>query len=382
MIINIVMKCSIPTPPDSGTSSGMFWFLLAKESVRRGHEVTIYSRCWPGCPDYEIHNGIRFHRVPGSNWSHSYVMYLLRDFIWSIRIFFALARADITIVNGTFLPIWLGWLRKGSGKLVTMPLDLPHGQYRLYRSLDCLLATSNFMKDAIVGENRRLASKTLVVGQPIDWTSLSRETESANASQPIVIGYVGRIHSDKGMDLLVGAVEILARNKSLAPWRLLLCGPKDGINGGSGETYAAGLERRLSKVLPRDGYSMIPLPNNLEKRYTTYRGIDIFCYPSMRNSIEVFGLNVVEAMAAGAVPVVSSLKCFDDYLTPGESCEQFDHNAPDAIEQLAKILQSLIEDPARRARIAEAARGVAYRYDYPLFIARVLSEFATIAVSR
>jgi glycosyltransferase involved in cell wall biosynthesis len=360
----------------------MFWLLLAKGSVSRGHAVTIYSRCWPGCPDHEIHNGIRYHRVQGSNWSHIYLKYLWRDFIWSLRVFFALGPADITIVNGTFLPIWLGWFRRGSGKLVIMPLGLPHGQYRLYRRVDCLLATSTFVKDAIARENPRFADKTQIVGQPIDWTLLARECKSVSMNKPIVIGYVGRIHRDKGMDLLVGAIEILSRNVSLPPWKVLLCGPKDEANGGSGETYAADLERRLSKVLSSDRYSIIPLPNNLERRYAMYREIEIFCYPSLPNTSEIFGSNVVEAMAAGAVPVVSSLKCFNDYLTPGESSECFDHSSPNAIEQLANVLQLLIENPVRRARLSEAARAVAYRYDYPLFISRILSEFATLAVSR
>src|SRR5208283_5083136 len=151
----------------------------------------------------------------------------------------------------------------------------------------------------------------------------------ATAGDPVTIGYVGRLHREKGLDLLAAAAAQLAARENLPAWRLLLCGPSDVARGGSGPEFTAELDRRLAKVLPERFRRLAPEFSEAGLA-AIYRQIDIFCYPSLAVHGETFGVAVAEAMAAGAVPVVSSLKSFADFVHPGQNGTVFDQAAPDA----------------------------------------------------
>ena len=74
---------------------------------------------------------------------------------------------------------------------------------------------------------------------------------------------------------------------------------------------------------------------------------------------------VAEAMAAGAVPVVSGLACFRGLVNDGENGLVFDHTAPDATERLAAALAILLLNPERRRQLAARARPDVARFDFP-----------------
>ena len=67
--------------------------------------------------------------------------------------------------------------------------------------------------------------------------------------------------------------------------------------------------------------------------------------------VEHFGISVVEAMAAGAVPLAVGKGGVGEIITPGENGMLWDTTA-----ELVAATRQLIEDPDRRARLGEAAR--------------------------
>jgi len=368
----------LPMPPAAGGATEKSWQQLAVEFARRGHEITIVSRRWRGWPDRETREGVRYLRRRGYNHTARLARNLWLDFWWSLRVWPILPRADVTVVNCVALPAWLGWLRGRSGRLVVMPGRMPKGQYRLYRRLDCVLAVSSPVRMAVLAENPRLAPITKILGYPIGWSALALPRPAPVAGAPITIGFVGRLHREKGLDLLASALGLLARQPGLPPWRAILCGPQDVERGGSGEAYARDLNSSLAAVLPEGAFELRPPVFADDRLAEVYRSIDVFCYPSLAERGETFGVAVAEAMAAGAVPVVSQLACFGDFIHPGENGETFDHAAPDAAPRLAATLARLLGDPVRRARLAGAARASVQVYDYPVFAERLLREFSTL----
>jgi glycosyltransferase involved in cell wall biosynthesis len=84
----------------------------------------------------------------------------------------------------------------------------------------------------------------------------------------------------------------------------------------------------------------------------------VFVYPSLAEQGETFGLAPLEAMACGAVPIVSDLACFGDYITPGVNGLVFNHRASNAAGLLAKEMLALASNPAVRSALAEAALAV------------------------
>jgi len=377
MKITITMGFFLPMPPDAGGAVEKSWHRLALEFTRRGHEVTILSRCWAGWPNAETRDGVRHVRLPGYDHSGKLARNLRRDFIWSLRVKRALPPADVTVVNSVTLPIWLGWHRGHAGKLVLMPGRMPKGQFRFYRRVDRVIVVSAPVQAALLAENPRLAPVVKIYGYPIDWTALAKPKIPA-ARTPVTIGYVGRIHREKGLDLLVDSLLLLVNRSDLPPWRLLICGPREISQGGSGVMYASGLERRLASALPREQFSVRSPVFSEERLAKLYQDIDVFCYPSLATRGETFGVAVAEAMAAGAVPVVSQLPCFADFVHAGDSGEVFDHTATDAPDRLAHTLAQLIADAPRRARLAASARAAVQSYDFPLYAERLLADFSEL----
>jgi glycosyltransferase involved in cell wall biosynthesis len=193
-----------------------------------------------------------------------------------------------------------------------------------------------------------------------------------------MLGYVGRIHQEKGLLLLVEALELLRQKSGLPPWRLLLCGPADVARGGSGAAFRGQLLHRLSKAMPADRFHLLDPQFNDRSLAGVYHRIGIFCYPSLAAQGETFGVAVAEAMAAGAVPVVSNLACFTDFVRDGANGLVFDHAAPDAAAQLAAALEQLLRDAPRRARLAESARADVQRYDYTAYAGALLADFTQL----
>ncbi len=384
MRITIVNGFFLPVPPISGGSTEKSWFNLARVFAAKGHDVTMFSRRWRGFPVNEMSEGIRHVRLKG--WDHKRQLWLnlLLDFLWSWRVFFALPAADIVVVNTVALPAWLGWLKPRAGRVVIMTGRMPKGQYRHYRQIARVLAASTYVRDRVLDENPALGAVMRVCGYPLDWQLLNHPVDSTppvlTEIQPgeIVIGYVGRIHREKGLLLLADAIRRLRDIPGLPPFRALLCGPADTVRGGSGAVFRGQLLNQLSSAMQANRFHLLDPQFNDRSLAGIYRRIDIFCYPSLAEKGETFGVAVAEAMAAGAVPVVSRLACFTDFVRDGGNGLVFDHTGSDPAAALAAALAQLLTEPATRERLATAARQDVRAYDYAEYAGALLADFALL----
>jgi glycosyltransferase involved in cell wall biosynthesis len=119
-----------------------------------------------------------------------------------------------------------------------------------------------------------------------DQRLMSRASLGVNPGE-VVIGFVGRLHADKGLQLLVDAVSNLARDDPRI--RLLLVGNAESA-------YA---EELLADV---DKYSPLIIHKPFGDPVAAYHAMDIFCLPSVR---EGFPNVVLEASACG-LPVITT----------------------------------------------------------------------------
>jgi len=377
MRITVVNGFFLPVPPVAGGATEKSWFRLAAEFAARGHEVVSISRRWPGCADEETAGGLRHLRLPGADHHRSLRRNLLRDLRWSLRVYRRLPPADIVVCNAVTLPVWLGRLKPAAGRVVVMCGRMPKGQYRRYTALARVLAPSGTVRDRILRENPALGDRIRVTGYPIDWSLF--HAAARTAAPAVALGYVGRLHEEKGLLLLVEALRRLQAVPGLPPWQFTLGGPADVAAGGSGPAFRARLLQLLAAGLPPDRWRMVDPEFNEPALAARYRALDVFCYPSLAAQGETFGVAVAEAMAAGAVPVVSGLDCFREFVRDEQNGLQFAHEDPDAAGRLAGALARLVRDAALRSRLAAAAREDVRRYDYPAFAERLLEDFAELA---
>lgn len=374
MKINVVMGFFLPVPPESGGATEKTWHRLALEFTARGHEVTVFSREWRNWPKSETLGGVGHRRIPGFDHRRKLWQNLALDFIWSLRAHRQLPPADIAVVHTLALPVWLGLLRPAAGRVVVMPGRMPKGQYRHYRRIARVLATSTPVREKVVAENPSLGAVTKIYGYPIGWQALAR-TRPAATPETVTLGFVGRLHPEKGVDLLVDAALQLQSDTTLPRWRLVLCGPDSVMAGGGGENFRLRLEGKLRRGLADGQWSIRPPLNREEALADFYRSLDVFCYPSLAATGETFGVAIAEAMAAGAAPVVSDLACFRDFVRPGMNGLTFDHHGPAASRHLADALAQLIRDPARRRALAAAAQADVQRYDFSRYTDVLIEDF-------
>jgi len=157
-------------------------------------------------------------------------------------------------------------------------------------------------------------------------------------------------------------------------------GPSSVGDGGGGDAWAAALRRDAEAAAgPRVEWRGPEFdPGSLAR---AYGAIDVFCYPSLAQRGETFGVAVAEAMAAKCAVVVSRLGCFRDLVTDGETGLVFDHASADAERLLAGKLALLVSDARLRADLAARGQRHAARFDFPAVAENLLNDFMLLTGS-
>lgn len=364
-------------PAVAGGATEKSWTQLAEVFAAQGHEVTIISRRWPGLPDAESNGSVRHVRLPGQNHSAALWVNLIRDFWWSLRVFRNLPEADVVVVNAVTLPIWLSRLSRRAGKVVIMTGRVPKGQYRAYGPVALAVAASSPVLAKVAQENTRIGSVGSVYGYPIDFPTMYQPLPRQSTGV-IRIGYVGRLHREKGIETLIGALTDLSRREDLPPWKAVFCGPIEISQGGSGRDYVEDQINRLGERIGNDGFELIEPKFDAEALAEVYQSIDIFVLPSESEDGETFGVAAIEAMAAGCAVITSSLECFSDYLHPGENGSRFDHRSENREKLLSDSIAQLVADSDLRSTLAAKGQQTARNYDFAIYGQRLLGDFNRI----
>jgi glycosyltransferase involved in cell wall biosynthesis len=268
-------------------------------------------------------------------------------------------------------------LKPAAGRVAVVLGRMPKGQTRWYRRVDRLLATSEAVAAKARAENPRIAPRIRVFPNPVDWQLHADAAREAPSTDTITIGYVGRLHPEKGLEILLEAATRLAGTPGLPPWRLVLVGPALVSQGGGGEGYRDGLVARFQPILG-DRLVFLPPEYDAVKLAALYGGIDVFCYPSQAERGEGLSIAPIEAMSAAAVPVVSDLDCYRDLIRHEVDGLVFNHRAADAAANLAAALARLLVDAPFREILAKRAQATARSYDYVECAAALLDDFTRL----
>ena len=377
MRITIAMGFFLPVPPARGGATEKSWYRLAKIFAAQGHVVTVISRRWSDWPHEEQRDGVRHVRIGGFDHRANLLLNLLLDLRWSLRVRRAMPAADLAVIHSVTLPA-LSRPRE-AGKTVLMPGRMPKGQYRFYRDISRVLATSRVVRDRVLAERPAFGPLTKITGYPIDCAPLRTALSSRSGKERRTITYVGRLHPEKGLDLLIEASRRLSATPDLPPWRVVLCGPEDIASGGGGASYVEDLRAKLSTKLPADTWDIQAPRFEPERLSEIYGQTDIFCYPSLAATGETFGVAIAEAMAAGAVPVVSRLECFRDLVSDGINGMVFDHECTDPAGFLATKLAEALRQSADTSRaMGRRASDSVARLDFPRYAEDLLSDFSVL----
>lgn len=371
MKITIVQGAFLPVPPLRGGAVEKIWFALGQEFARRGHDVTHYSRLCDGLPASETIKGVRHIRVAGADAPASRLALKWQDLLYTLRVARLLPRADIVVTNTFWAPIVFSPARHGL--LWVHVQRYPKGQMILYRRAARLQTVSRVIADAIRHQTPSARSRVCIIPNPVPPLVAPA---TGTVRDPNLVLYVGRLHPEKGLALLLQAA-VLARAAAPAI-RFRLVGPWEPRFGGGGKSFLRQLEK-LAAPLGTAVEFTGPVFDEAALA-THFASAAVFVYPSLAAKGEASPVAPFEALARGCPLVTSDLACFDDTIGTGQFAHRFDHRAPDAAAQLAAVLVATTNDRAAWPAAAVAAEMRARQFSVKRIAREYLAGFAELGL--
>lgn len=158
----------------------------------------------------------------------------------------------------------------------------------------------------------------------------------------LVFGTIGRLDEQKGQAEFLQALALLRSREPDAKWKAVLIGAVTANEGRKG--YSAYVRSLMTELKLND---QVQLLGFLPDPSSAMASLDVFVLPSYK---ETFGLVVLEAMASGAIPVVTDAGGPPDIIADAGL-----KVPPKNVEALAEALLQLIHHPEKRGQLAVAA---------------------------
>jgi len=372
MHIVIITGPFLPVPPAPCGAVERMWQELAEEFSAQTHPTVLLCRAHPSQAPNERVEGVRYVRRMHFKRSANLYINLLMDLIYSLRMLVLIPSGDIIVTNTFWLPILLPLFRKRAGKVVVNVNRMPKGQITWYRKAARIIAVSYAVKEAIAKQCESVLPITRIIPNTIDTNVFLPPPQPRNFHGAINVLYAGRIHPEKGLHLLIAAFRMVACKDSRL--RLRIIGPLETAYGGGGDGYL----QKLKTIAADCPVEFLPPEFDKHALARVYQNAHYFCYPSLAEDGESFGLAPLEAMSTGLVPIVSNLACFKDFVEHGVTGMIFDHRLAENAAELANALTSLVADPELTSKIGDNAAQRAQDFGKRHVAAKYLRDFETL----
>jgi glycosyltransferase involved in cell wall biosynthesis len=208
---------------------------------------------------------------------------------------------------------------------------------------DLFIAVSKYYQ-VVMAE--KLGLKPPKIKQVYQGLNVGDYSPAARKPAEPVIGFLARMCEDNGLDILVDAVAILAKEKTAGAVRLKICGGKTSAD--------KPFLRRIEDTIERYGLAgRVEWMDDfgIEDRKAFLRDITLFCVPYRKPA--ACGLSVLEAMASGVGFVEPNMGVFGELRELGQTGLLYDPNTPAA---LANILKLWVFNPQAAADMGRKAR--------------------------
>ena len=368
MRIGIITSPFCELPPDAIGAVERLWANIACEFVKMGQTVQVVGK--RGETVLTNEEGVVWDYVAGYGRTKSVFGDILLDLMYSIRALRKIQYSDVLVCNTFWTPVLAPlFFRKKYGKLVYNVQRFPKRHFALYRRVDLYECASSAVCTALVKAFPRCKPVARVTSNPIN-TAVFKEGRCKSAPQEhICVGYHGRVNEEKGLELLAKAVGDISRPDVC----LRIIGPWDIAHGGSGEDYRRKLDELSGGRIEWMGAISAP-----EKLADALAGCSLYCYPSVAERGETFGVSPLEAMGLGLPVVVSALECFADFVEDGVNGLVFDHRDNDACATLRGKLRLLIDDKSLRTQLASRAAQTVKSFSTAMVAEKYLEDFKEI----
>lgn len=235
---------------------------------------------------------------------------------------------------------------------------------RNLRGAGCMIYTAEGERDATAF--LKLPTPTCIVPLGLDMAQFNRGAEGFRTRHRLegkeLVAWMGRLVPVKGLDVLLAAFAVLARQRPQT--LLVLIGPDP-------EGYGAMLRDLAARLgIAPDRLIFTGLLEG-EAKLAALKESDLFVMPSLT---ENFALAALEAMAMGRPVIVSSgVKTSPAIARAGAGLV-----VEPQPEALTAAMCSLLKDEDMRRRMGEAAHAFASRHDWPMVIEALEKAYSAI----
>lgn len=335
MKVTIITGPFLCLPPYAIGAVEKLWYSVGKCWINEGIEVTFISKK----PDIKnIENNHKY--ILGYERTGSWIKDFFLDFIYSCKALSQVSECDILILNSLWSPILVRFFKRRHKISIFSVERFPKRQLRIYDKLgkvNYFRCCSSAVYNELIKQSPKLKSKACIIPNFIDTKIFNCNEVRKLSSNPTIV-YSGRVNREKGLDILIKAVEFLYQKEKIS-LNLMIIGARDKERGGSGDEYI----NILKNMAPNINICWIDPIYNPKELAETIKNGDIFCYPSIADKGETFGVAVLEAMALGLPVIVSDLECFKDFIKNEENGLIFNHKVKNSEEQLAYKIKKLID---------------------------------------
>jgi glycosyltransferase involved in cell wall biosynthesis len=347
MKITIITSPFSSIPPNTIGAVERLWYNMAKVFINKEHEVAFVAKRFDGNDKNGINKDkIYIDYIKGFSAKKHIFQTLFYDFFYSVRALFKIKKCDILILNTFWSPVLCIFFKKKFNISIYNVARFPKKQFFLYRFVDRLSCVSIAVMNALEKQTPSAKKQLKVINNPIN-TAVFYPVYKERNDNCIKLVYTGRVHQEKGLDILVKSFSIL--KKEYPNLQLSIIGARDIARGGGGIDY----ENHLKSLTGKYEVNFIaPIYDQCELRDEMANN-DIFCYPSVAEKGETFGVAPLEAMATGIPTIVSKLECFQDFVKNGENALVFNHRIKNPEQELCKTIKILIKDKYLREKIAK-----------------------------
>jgi glycosyltransferase involved in cell wall biosynthesis len=245
-------------------------------------------------------------------------------------------------------------LEQPSNKLLTTIIN------RMYAGAEMIVCLSDLEKMSI--EKAYHLKEVKVLENTVDDLYLNL-TQTQKVSNKITVLFLGRLHESKGVNVLISAIKTLMENKN-NNLHFIFCG----------------IGPLLNNVLELEA----AYPNNVsyqgivggEEKNRMLRNAQVFVLPSLYG--EGLPMSLIEAMAAGIVPVVTNDGSMKTIVTHGENGFIVDKNS---VASLTAQLEALLANPENISTVANNAKTfISTRFSIKKYI-NALNNYYTASIA-
>lgn len=134
----------------------------------------------------------------------------------------------------------------------------------------------------------------------------------------------------------------------------------------------------MKNIAPLVPIEWINAINDPKKIALELASCNLYCYPSIADQGETFGVAPLEAMAIGRTVIVSNLECFKDFIEDGKSGFIFDHHSKNSVQELSLIIEDLINNSQLRQLVGKNASEKAKQFSVEAIASQYLNNFNQI----